>query len=114
MGSLGECPVLCALVGGWRALGEWAAEDRGLFLALLLCDAGQATEVSCSSFSVLSQCSASCPLPWALQVPALPSEGLELVGVSRCISQCPGRKLIKGMFSEQVIRLRAPSSVGAP
>lgn len=59
---------------GEEALDGWSAGGQGLFLALLLCDAGQAIEVSYSSCSISSQCSASCPLPWALQPPSLSGE----------------------------------------
>lgn len=52
---------------GDEALGGWAAGGQGLFLALLLCDAGQTIEVS---FFLLNQLSVLCFLSPALGIAA--------------------------------------------
>lgn len=54
-----------SLKHGGEPGGGWAAGGRDLFLSLLLCDAGQATEASVPLGSVSSQHSASQILPWA-------------------------------------------------
>lgn len=54
-----------SLKDGGEPGGGWAAGARDLFLALLLCDAGQAMEASVPLGSVSSQHSASQIPPWA-------------------------------------------------
>lgn len=53
-----------SLKGGGEPGGGWAAGARALFLALLLCDAGQATEASVPLGSLGSQHSAAQIPPW--------------------------------------------------
>lgn len=69
----------------------WVGGQQGaghLSLALLLCGAGQAVESSCSAST---RCTASCPLPRALQSLSLPVRSQSWWG-SLDVSVSAGRK----------------------